>query len=167
MTTCLGKSCSFGLPRVSFINCCQFMYLVLSLLVLRAGCGIWSYQFLVIAYLFTSRAYVNWDPMRGQMPVTSLWQMDLLSPSLKPAGSRYFGSFWSTSKDSDKSSLIRVFTVCMKKHWSWATHLMHSEDRSDWVDAHADQSLRWGQRSFCWFCHALAQMCTMLLKCYN
>ena len=23
MTTCLGKSCSFGLPRVPFVNCCQ------------------------------------------------------------------------------------------------------------------------------------------------
>ena len=28
MTTRLGKSCSFGLPRVPFVNCCQFMYLV-------------------------------------------------------------------------------------------------------------------------------------------
>ena len=53
MTTCLGKSCSFGLPRVPFVNCGQFMYLVISLLVLRAGCGIWLYQFLIIAYLFT------------------------------------------------------------------------------------------------------------------
>ena len=53
MTTYLGKSCSFGLPRVPFVNCCQFMYLVVSLLVLRAGCGIWLYQFLIIAYLFT------------------------------------------------------------------------------------------------------------------
>ena len=26
MTTCLGKSCSFGLPRVPFVNCYQFMY---------------------------------------------------------------------------------------------------------------------------------------------
>ena len=31
MNTCLGKSCSFGLPRVPFVNCCQFMYLVISL----------------------------------------------------------------------------------------------------------------------------------------
>ena len=53
MTTYLGKSCSFGLPRVLFVNCRQFMYLVISLLVLRAGCGIWLYQFLIIAYLFT------------------------------------------------------------------------------------------------------------------
>ena len=34
MTTCLGKSCSFGLPRVPFVNCCPFMYLVISLLVM-------------------------------------------------------------------------------------------------------------------------------------
>ena len=53
MTTYLGKSCSFGLPRVPFVNCRQFMYLVFSLLVLRAGCGIWLYQFLIIVYLFT------------------------------------------------------------------------------------------------------------------
>ena len=53
MTTYLGKSCSFGLPWVPFVNCRQFMYLVISLLVLRAGCGIWLYQFLIIVYLFT------------------------------------------------------------------------------------------------------------------
>ena len=39
MTTCLGKNCSFGLPRMIFVNCYQFMYLVISLLVLRAGYG--------------------------------------------------------------------------------------------------------------------------------
>ena len=53
MTTYLGKSCSFGLPRVPFVNCRQFMYLVITLLVLRAGCGIWLLQFLIIAYHFT------------------------------------------------------------------------------------------------------------------
>ena len=53
MTTYLGKSCSFCLPRVPFVNCRQFMYLVISLLVLRAGYGIWLYQFLIIAYFFT------------------------------------------------------------------------------------------------------------------
>ena len=31
MTTCLGKSCSFGLSRKPFVNCRQFMYLVVSL----------------------------------------------------------------------------------------------------------------------------------------
>ena len=58
MTTCLGKSCSFCLPRVPFVNCRQFMYLVISLLVLRAGYGIWLYQFLIIAYLFSF--YLGW-----------------------------------------------------------------------------------------------------------
>ena len=53
MTTCLGKSCSFGLPRVPFVNCCQFMYFVIFLLVLMAGGGAWLYQFLITAYLFT------------------------------------------------------------------------------------------------------------------
>ena len=53
MATYLGKSCSFGLPRVPFVNCRQFMYLVISLLGLRAGCGIWLYQFVFIACLFT------------------------------------------------------------------------------------------------------------------
>ena len=31
MTTCLGKGCSFGLPRVLFVNCFQILYLVISL----------------------------------------------------------------------------------------------------------------------------------------
>ena len=53
MTTYLGKSCSFGFPRVPFVNCRQFMYWDVSLLVLRAGCGIGLYQFLIIACLFT------------------------------------------------------------------------------------------------------------------
>ena len=28
---------------------------------------------------------------------------------------------------------------------------------SDWVDAQADLSLRWAQKSFCWVCHEVAQ----------
>ena len=34
-------------------NLGKLWYLVISFLVLRAGCGIWLYQFLIIAYLFT------------------------------------------------------------------------------------------------------------------
>ena len=30
MATYLGKNYSFGLPRVPFVNCCQLMYLVVS-----------------------------------------------------------------------------------------------------------------------------------------
>ena len=52
ITTWLGKSCSFSLPRVPFLNCCQFKYLVISLLVLSTGHGIWLYHFLIIVYLF-------------------------------------------------------------------------------------------------------------------
>ena len=37
MTTYLGKSCSFGLLRVPFVNCRQFMYLVISLLVFEGS----------------------------------------------------------------------------------------------------------------------------------
>ena len=37
MTICLGKSSSFGLPRVLFVNCCQFMYLVISLFGFEGG----------------------------------------------------------------------------------------------------------------------------------
>ena len=33
MTICLEKSCSFGLPLVPFVNFCQFMNLVISVLV--------------------------------------------------------------------------------------------------------------------------------------
>ena len=59
MTTYLGKSCSFGLPRVPFVNCRQFMYLIISLLVLRAGCGIWLCRFLIVACLFTFHDKTN------------------------------------------------------------------------------------------------------------
>ena len=39
MTTCLGKSCSFGLLCVSFVNVYQYLRVSLFFsLVLRAGC---------------------------------------------------------------------------------------------------------------------------------
>ena len=74
MTTCLGKSCSFGLPHIPFVNCCQFMYLVISLLLLalRAGYGIWLYQFLIITYLFTFTSFnsKNCQPKPFQNAIT-------------------------------------------------------------------------------------------------
>ena len=33
-----------------------------------------------------------------------------------------------------------------------------AKDWSDWVDAQADWSLRWAQRSFCWFSHEAAHI---------
>ena len=65
-----------------------------------------------------------------------------------------------------------VFTACMKKAWvlklpivhtmkaliGLATHWAHSEDWSDWADAQAVMNLHCAHKSFCWFCHALAQI---------
>ena len=76
MTTCLGKSCSFGLLWVPFVNCCRFMYLVISLLVLRAGCGIWLYQFLIIAYLFIFPPLIE----LGHKMLSHLWHQKLTLP---------------------------------------------------------------------------------------
>ena len=48
MATCLGKSCSFGLLCMSFVNVYHFVCVLL-----RMGFGIWLYNFLSIAFLFT------------------------------------------------------------------------------------------------------------------
>ena len=68
------------------------------------------------------------------------------------------------SEDSDQPghppSLTRVFAVRMNKPWAWSYPL--SAQRRLWSDwssaAQADLSLRWAHMSFCWFCHAVAQM---------
>ena len=84
MTTYLGKSCSFCLPRVPFVNCRQFMYLVISLLVLRAGYGIWLYQFLIIAYRFTLHCVSNRFGWVGYFSLSRLFLSRLyLSPSIR------------------------------------------------------------------------------------
>ena len=67
------------------------------------------------------------------------------------------------SKDSEQPghspSLIRVFTVHMKKAWV-LSYSLSAQLRlwSDWADAQADLSLCWAHMSFCWFCYAVAQM---------
>ena len=54
------------------------------------------------------------------------------------------------SKDSDQlghpQSLIRVFAVCVKKHWV-LSYPLSAQCRlwSDWADAQADLSLRWAR----------------------
>ena len=55
-------------------------------------------------------------------------------------------------------SLIRVSTVRLKQNWV-LSYPLSAQRRlwSDWSDAQADLSLRWAQKSFCWFCHAVAQ----------
>ena len=55
--------------------------------------------------------------------------------------------------------LIRVFAVRMKKLWildyPWSTQ---RRLRLDWADAQVDLSLQWAHKSFCWICHAAAQL---------
>ena len=97
MTTYLGKSCSFCLPRVPFVNCRQFMYLVISLLVLRAGYGIWLYQFLIIAYLFTTLYAI----------LCSLIGVYTICHSQSDQGLQYLPLL--------RSSIIKVYTICYSK----------------------------------------------------
>ena len=92
MTTCLGKSCSFCLPRVPFVNCRQFMYLVISLLVLRARYGIWLYQFLIIAYLFTFPT-MYWLPKLHKRP--------------------YKARFIANSSSCTTTELSKLLTTCL------------------------------------------------------
>ena len=69
---------------------------------------------------------------------------------------------WAPSKDSDQPghppSLIRVSTVRLKQNWV-LSYTLSAQRRlwSDWVGALADLSLRWAQKSFCWFCPLVAQ----------
>ena len=62
MTACLGKSCSFGLPCVSFVNVYQFVCVLLSLLVLSWVCFInfdHSFLFTLNIHLEIKRAQSN------------------------------------------------------------------------------------------------------------
>ena len=89
MTAWLGGSCSFGLPQVPFVDCCRFVCLVISLLVLRAGCGIWLYQFLIIAYLFTlpksnaPERCKQCRPWRAVWPGSALFAQTYMSENLE------------------------------------------------------------------------------------
>ena len=69
------------------------------------------------------------------------------------------------SESSDQTrhrSRIRVFAVF--SIGSWGPNVSSCGQRrrwSDWMDAQADPSLRWAQRSFYWFCHDAARLKTM------
>ena len=52
-----------------------------------------------------------------------------------------------------------VFAIRIKKHLVLSYPLSALRRLwSDWADAQADLSLRWWHKSFCWFCHEVAQM---------
>ena len=97
MTICLGKSCSFGLPRVPFVKCRQFMYLVISLLVLRAGCGIWLYQVLIIAYLFTYNGENVVDTIAPSFFIRSSSNLQVTRTCIKSQNSVDFSQIWPLS----------------------------------------------------------------------
>ena len=106
--------------------------------------------------------------------------------SFMSEGGHEFCFFWSTmlntklphdktnkricvpSKDSDQlghlPSLIRVFSVRMKKSWI-LSYPLRAQRRlwSDWAAAQANLSLCWAQSSFYWFCHAAAQIMMLLI----
>ena len=98
MTTCLGKNCSFGLPRVPSVNCCQFIYLVISLLVLSTGCGIWLYQFLIIAYRFTLLKWqlfiILWNWFKHGLHFTAIFNWAIQSRKHKCSLSWQEQWFW-------------------------------------------------------------------------
>ena len=56
MTTCLGKGCSFDL-RVSCVNVYEFVFVLLSLLVFRVGCGIRAYLIIAILFALQTKTY--------------------------------------------------------------------------------------------------------------
>ena len=65
---------------------------------------------------------------------------------------------YAPSEDSDQPghppSLIRVFAVCMKKHWV-LSYPLSTQPRLI-GSAKADLSLRWAHMPFCWFCQKAA-----------
>ena len=72
MTTCLEKSCSFGLLRMPFVKCCQWMFLVIFLLVLRAGYGVycissWSLLIFLLCIFHRTRSSLVGKPWKNSM----------------------------------------------------------------------------------------------------
>ena len=66
------------------------------------------------------------------------------------------------SEDSDQHghspSLIRVCAVRLKQNWVLRYYIERTAKTLIRLgDAQAGLSLRWAQRSFCWFCHQVAQ----------
>ena len=98
---------------------------------------------------------------RGFTFHTCSWKYDGQSiVSFEPPHDKTNKMACAPSKDSDQPghlpSLIRVFTVHLKKVWV-LSYPLSAQQRlwSDWADAQADVSSL-GAQSFCWFCHEAA-----------
>ena len=81
----------------------------------------------------------------------------------EPAHDKPYNKTCATSKDSDQPahlcSLIRVFAdnMCLLQPQGYSKKDKR-ESLPYWVDVQADLSLCWLHRSYCRFCHVLAQM---------
>ena len=119
MTTYLGKSCSFGLPRVPFVNCRRFMYLVISLLVYRAGCGIWLYQFLIIAYLLLCLKDLKCNNVKNYCLLVN--KRSFLSTKLKKNICKTFYrlKMWNIPKEISEIPILLQCTKCISHVGNW------------------------------------------------
>ena len=78
MTTYLGKSCSFGLQQVPFVNCCQFMYLVISLWFweqdMESDCiGSWSLLLIYLTHQKCFEKLLKWVKLPQKVLKYFIW----------------------------------------------------------------------------------------------
>ena len=123
---------------------------------------------MVISYFKGSycKVHLKWPLMKDPLYMLvkqKLWHPRPRKGRKKPPHDKTNRMACAPSKDSDQPghlpSLIRVFTVRMKKAWV-LSYPLSAQRRlwSDWADAQADLSLRWAHMPFCWFCHEVAHM---------
>ena len=175
-----GKELFIRFSASAFCGLPSIWYLVISLLVLRAGCGIWLYQFLIIAYLFTLHLRIlnlqikfTFAHLHIQPNLTSLLRHNIIIHSVLTSMSyeyRVYLQLQSLCMTKPTTWLVRpaktqiglgirpvwsVFAVRIKKAWVLG-YPLSAQRRfwSDWADEQADLGLLWERTSFCWFCRA-------------
>ena len=95
MTSYLGKSCSFCLPRVPFVNCRQFMYLVISLLVFE--CRIWDLIVLVPDHCLSFYFILHNPPIRWAPLINLAYSQRHYFTALQISYVSRYLSLWSSS----------------------------------------------------------------------
>ena len=134
MTTYLGKSCSFCLPRVPFVNCRQFMYLVISLFGFEGR--IWDLNVSVpdhcLSFYFVSKDFVqfysgpSWLNCAACKPLqVSLIKACLLFSSFSLETSKLFGTLLPCSRHAVvyASTYVRLCMqcLCVERLLYWTT----------------------------------------------
>ena len=100
------------------------MYLVISLLVLRAGYGIWLYQFLIIAYLFTLKQWAT---------KLSLPKSDCVAWSFSSHNRR------SESSSFNLSGVVFKVKVSVLKRTQKSTFLLKAHSKGPYVKTHLNR----------------------------